>query len=201
MQLGWTLILWCLVASATGCSTLRTTEPGRTATEQFLLSQAAQRSIEMLSTRPVRDRLVYLDTTYLIGDKYPKEENLFLAGELRARLLESGTRLTDDRAEAQIIMEVRSLGVGIDRVDALVGVPSLHVPAAGGSTSVVTPEIAIVKRLRQRGYASIAYVAYWREGGEIVASSGPFLGRTEREDFWILGFGPQTWGTISPAKE
>lgn len=190
------------------CSTLRTTDPGRTATEQYLLNLAAQRSVEKLVTNPVRDRLVYVDTTYLIvntthliGDKYPKEENLFLVGELRAKLLESGARLTNDREAAQVVMEVRSLGVGIDRQDSLLGLPSLSLPGAGAGVPMVTPEIAILKRLRQRGYASIAYVAYWRDSGEIAASSGPFLGKTERDDFWILGFGPRTWGTIPPAKE
>jgi len=190
------------------CSTLRTTDPERTATEQYLLNVAAQRSVEQLVTNPVRDRLVYVDTTYLIvntthliGDKYPKEENLFLVGELRAKLLESGARLTNDREAAQVVMEVRSLGVGIDRQDSLLGLPSLSLPGAGAGVPMVTPEIAILKRLRQRGYASIAYVAYWRDSGEIAASSGPFLGKTERDDFWILGFGPRTWGTIPPAKE
>jgi len=173
-----------------------------------LLNLAAQRSVEQLVTNPVRDRLVYVDTTYLIvntthliGDKYPKEENLFLVGELRAKLLESGARLTNDREAAQVVMEVRSLGVGIDRQDSLLGLPSLSLPGAGAGVPMVTPEIAILKRLRQRGYASIAYVAYWRDSGEIAASSGPFLGKTERDDFWILGFGPRTWGTIPPAKE
>jgi hypothetical protein len=196
----YSFILFLLCIFASGCSNLRTTDPKQTATEQYLLNQAAQRSVEQLVTNPVRDRLIYVDTTWVIGDKYPREENLYLVGELRARLLEGGARLTSDRSEAQVILEVRSLGVGIDRLDSLVGLPSLSLPA-GGNVPVVTPEIAIIKRLRQRGYASIAYVAYWRDSGEIVASSGPFLGKTERDDFWILGFGPRTWGTIPPAKE
>ena len=36
--------------------------------------------------------------------------------------------------------------------------------------------------------------------GELVDSSGPFVGRTLREDWWILGFGPRTIGDIPPAQ-
>jgi len=199
--------IFITLLTAGGCSTLRTTDPPRTATEQFLLNQAAEASVGKLVTRALRDRLVFVDTTYLIGeknpfaglDKYPKEENLFVVGEIRSKLLESGARLTADRNTAQIVLEVRSLGIGIDRVDSLIGIPALAVPA--GSVPLVTPELAIIKRLRQRGYASIAFVAYWRDTGEIAASSGPFLGKTDRDDFWIFGFGPRTLGNIPPAKE
>lgn len=191
--------LICVVVLTAGCSTLRTTDPARTASEQYLLNQAAEISVGKLITSSLRDRLVFVDTTYLIGDKYPKEENLFLVGELRRRLLEVGARLSSDRNAAQVIVEVRSLGVGIDRIDSLIGIPALAVPA--GSVPFVTPELAIVKRLRQRGYASVAFVAYWRDTGEIVASSGPFLGKTERDDFWFFGFGPRTLGNIPPAKD
>jgi hypothetical protein len=36
--------------------------------------------------------------------------------------------------------------------------------------------------------------------GEVIASSGPFVGKTYREDLWILGAGPRTTGNIPPAK-
>ena len=64
-----------------------------------------------------------------------------------------------------------------------------------------TPELAIVKTTRQRGYAAVAFVAYWNDTGELVANSGPFIGRTEREDFWFFGLGPRTVGTIPPAEQ
>jgi hypothetical protein len=65
---------------------------------------------------------------------------------------------------------------------------------------VATPELAIVKTTRQKGYASIAYIAYWADTGEVIASSGPFVGRTYREDLWIFGAGPRTTGNIAPTK-
>ena len=192
------------ILAAAGCSTLRTTDPTRTATEQFLLNEASRRSIEQLSSAPLRDRLVYVDDQYIVRGEYASQELLFVIAELRAKLLEGGARMTSERAKADVVVEARVVGVGIDRLESLFGLPSIAVPqgASGAPEGVplLTPELAIVKRLRQNGFASIAYVAYWRDSGEIVTSSGPFVGRSNREDFWILGFGPRTVGDIPPTK-
>lgn len=208
------LLAGVLAAVTVGCSTLRTTDPSRTATEQFLLNEATRRSIELLSTAPLRDRLVFVDSTYLVGERFPtqaqfqvgdratRDEQLFAVGELRAKLLEAGVRLTDDRAAAEAVVEVRAVGIGIDRLESLFGIPALALPqATQADVPILTPELAVFKRLRQSGYASIAFVAYWRDTGEVLSSSGPSLGRSEREDFWIFGFGPRTLGDIPPAKQ
>ena len=74
-------------------------------------------------------------------------------------------------------------------------------PAAGAGVpvaSIVTPEIAITKSVKQIGFASVAYVAYWADTGEVVDSSGPSVGKAFRDDWWLFGFGPRTIGTIPP---
>ncbi len=186
---------------STGCATIRTTDPPRTATEQFLLSGAASRAIDQLSSESLRDRRVFIDTTYL-GSAQTANEYAFLVGELRAKLLLSGIRLVPKREEAQVLLELRSGGLGIDRLEYLLGIPALYLPQSGTtSVPVATPELAIVKSTKQRGYASVAYVAYWADTGEVVAHSGPFIGRTVREDWWIFGTGPRTVGNIPPAEK
>ena len=113
-------------------------------------------------------------------------------------------RLAQYREEAQIIVEVRSQAVGTDRYETLFGVPSLYFFGnVTGDTSVPisTPEVAIYKHTEQRGYASVAFVAYWRDTGELIAASGPFVGKTNRNDYWFFGFGPRTSGDIPPARE
>jgi len=180
-----------------GCATVRTTDPQRTATEQFLMTEAAARAIERLSASSLRDQLVFVDAAYLSG-----YEQQFILGELRAKLLTSGVRLTSRREDARIIVEVRSGGVGIDRYDYLLGIPSFVMPTSVviGGTPLITPEVAIVKNQKQRGYASIAFVAYWAATGELVDSAGPSVGRTNRVDYWFLGTGPRTVGNIPPAE-
>jgi len=184
-----------------GCATIRTTDPPRTATEQFLLSGAATRAIDQLSSESLRDRKVFIDSTYL-GSAQTANEYAFLIGELRAKLLLSGIRLVEKRDQAQILLELRSGGLGIDRLEFLLGIPALYIPTVTQSAvPAATPELAIIKSTKQRGYASVAYVAYWADTGEVVAHSGPFIGRTVREDWWILGTGPRTVGNIPPAEK
>ncbi len=197
------LLLGCLLLWAGGCATIRTTDPPRTATEQFLLSTAASKAVDQLSSDALRDRIVFVETTYLNSGGYTAAESAFLIAEVRAKLLETGVRLSPGRDQAEIILEIRSGGLGIDRLEFLLGIPSTAVPGFTSVTSslpVATPELSILKSTRQRGFASVAFVAWWRETGELAATSGPFIGRTLREDFWIFGTGPRTVGNIPPTE-
>jgi hypothetical protein len=194
------LLLTCIaVTTSGGCATIRVTDPPRTATEQYLIRQAAMQSIAQLSLDSLRDRSVYLETTYLSAVENPSTDVSFLLGELRAKILTVGARLSDKREDAQIVMEVRSPGLGIDRVEFLLGIPALYLSGAANSTGnvpVAIPELAILKSTKQYGYASVAFVAYWKDTGEMVYQSGPFVGRTNREDWWFFGLGPKTTGNI-----
>ncbi len=182
-----------------GCANIRITDPARTATEQFLLSQAAVKAIEPLSFESLHGRKVFVDSVYAA-----QTEKDFVLGELRAKLLRSGVQLVSKREDAEAILEVRSEGVGIDRYESLLGIPAITAPSGTASTAaqapvatLITPELAITKKIRQVGFASIAYVAYWRDTGEVMASFGPSIGRAYREDWWLFGFGPTTLGTIA----
>jgi len=181
-----------------GCATLRVTDPPRSADEQFLLSTAAQKAVAQLSTEALRDRRVFLDASY-----FNAPEQAFITGEVRARLLLGGVRLMENRKDAQIILEVRSGGVGINRIEFLLGLSAIPIPGINnGSNSVTaavpleTPELALLKSTKQQGFAGIAYVAYWADTGEVVTSSGPFVGRTYRTDWWFFGIGPKTIGDV-----
>lgn len=189
---------------AGGCATIRVTDPPRSATEQFLLTGASVRAVDQLSADALRDRLVFVDTSTITPGSQSQEVT-FLVAEVRARLLESGVRLTNARDKAEVVLEVRSGGIGIDRLEFLLGIPAVYLgnatAAAGGpNIPASTPELAILKSTRQKAFASVAFVAYWASSGELIATSGPFVGRTIREDFWFFGAGPKTVGNIPPAE-
>ena len=195
-----------LFGAATGCATIRVTDPPRTATEQFLMTGAAEAAVNQLSADSLRDRIVYIDTTYLTSAWQTAPELSYMIGEFRAKLLKGGARLVPSREKAQIVLELRSPGVGIDRLEFLLGIPPIGLGALAGGvaaasgSATVTPELAIIKSTRQYGFASVAFVAFWADTGELLTSSGPFVGRTFREDWWILGTGPRTIGDIPPAQ-
>ena len=200
-------VLFALLSLAGGgCASIRVTDPPRSATEQFLLSESTRKAVDQLSADALRDRSVFVDTSYLISSAFPSPENLFYVAELRSKLLISGVRLAEKREAAQIVLEVRSGGIGVDRLEYLLGIPSIYVSGAletdaGANAPLATPELAIIKNTKQLGFASAAFVAYWRDTGELVASSGPFIGRTLRDDWWFFGFGPRTIGDIPPAEK
>jgi len=176
------------------------TQPESTATEQFLLSKAIAEAVEPLTFEPLYGRRVYVDDRF-----FGAPEKAFVVGELRSKLLLAGVLVMQNQQMAEIILEVRSAGVGIDRYDSLIGIPSIGAPSSATSAAsgvpligIVTPELALVKETKQLSFASVAYVAYWVDSGEVVASSGPFVGKAYRDDWWVLGFGPRTIGTIPP---
>lgn len=189
-------IVMVLVGVA-GCASIRTTDPPRTASEQYLLSEAARRAVDELPVTGMRDKQVFVDTTYL-GAALSAEQ-LFAVAELRAKLMEGGARIVLTREKSQVVVEVRSGALGVDRWDNLLGIPSFGVPAAlspVAASAAVTPELALLKSTKQHGFATFSYVAYWVDTGEVLATGGPVTGRTIREDFWILGIGPKSSGNI-----
>jgi hypothetical protein len=205
--------LLLLFSLAGGCATIRVTDPPRSATEQFLMSQAITAALRQLNVDALRDRKVWVETGYFTGAEqvivngevrqrlFTTPEQAFAAGELRERLLTGGARIVQDRKLADVIVEVRSGGIGIDRLENLIGVPAsvLGGGVGGSATSgvpIAIPEIALYKNTRQRGFASVSFVAYRADTGEYLTSSGPYIGRTIRDDFWLFGAGPRTVGNI-----
>ncbi len=188
-----------LILTLCGCATQRVTDPQRTATEQFLISEAVREAVAPLSFDVLHGRQVFVDDRF-----FASSDKAFVLGELRAKLLLAGVQVAFDMRDAEIILEVRSPGVGIDRYDSLIGIPAIGATAGTGAAAagvpagIITPEVAIVKEIKQVSFAGVAYVAYWVNTGEVVASSGPSVGRAYRDDWWILGFGPRTLGNVPP---
>jgi len=204
----------CALICGGGCATIRVTDPPRTADEQFLLTEATRRSVAQLALDALRDRSVWIETGYALSTtqpfdhsfltddvRQPSFEELFVIAELRAALLRSGVRLAPSRKDAQVILELRIGAVSNNREEYLLGIPATAVPGdVGGTLTVATPELAILKKTTQRGFASIAFIAYWANSGELLTLSGPFVGRSVRKDSWFFGIGPNTTGDIPPAQ-
>ena len=216
VQLGAAFV--CLLCFVSGCATIRVTDPPRTADEEFLLTDAATRAVNQLTMDPLRGRLVWVVSEYTFSTTQPFDqsfltnevrsptfENAFLIAELRARLLQSGVRLAESRSQAEVILEVRTGALSVNRIDFLLGIPATYIPGAtstAGSTTIplALPELALFKTTRQQGFGSVAFVAYWKNSGELLAISGPFVGRTWRTDYFIFGYALPAVGNIPPTQ-
>lgn len=182
------------VCAASGCGTTRTSNTARTATEQLLISDAVDRTVQQINFKVLAGENVFFDTTQM-GEVVDKG---YLVSCMRQHLLASGCVMKDKREDATFIIEPRVGVIGTDNHDLMFGIPAFSVPqlATGGVLPSSVPEIAFAKRRDQMGVAKIAVFAYRRETGEPVWQSGMAMNKSTANDIWLFGAGPFQKGTI-----
>ena len=186
------LVAVLVAAGVLGCGTTRFTDTSRTATEQLLVSDAIDRSVQQLNFRRLAGHKVFLDDAFL-GSVVDKP---YLVSTLRQHLLASGCILTTSRDDATYVVEARAGSVGTNRSDVLFGVPAINLPMVIPGVPSSIPEIPVVKKTNHRGIAKVGVFAYHRETGTAVWQSGLVQDESSGEDWWILGAGPLQYGTI-----
>jgi hypothetical protein len=178
----------------TGCGSTLTSNTPRTATEQLLISDAIDRTVEAIDFSPLRGETVFFDDAKL-GEVTDKA---YLLSSLRQHLLASGCVLKPTREEATYVVEARAGAIGTDSYDVLFGVPALQMPqvAVVPALPAAIPEIPLAKRREQRGVAKVAVFAYRRDTGEPVWQSGTAKDESNAKNLWVFGAGPFRRGTI-----
>jgi hypothetical protein len=170
-----------LLASAllAGCTTIRETDATTTASEQLLVSTAAERAVDRLDLAIPHGTKVFLDTADFEGT-----DSKYVVGAVKDRLLRQGCLLVADKGQADTIVEIRAGALSANERQTLVGVPpvGLPVPLAG---SVSLPEIALYKEENRQGLAKIAATTYDAKTGALVQSTGAQYG-VSRKDNWVV---------------
>ena len=113
-------LLFLLAATSIGCTTTRTSNTDRTGLEQMLISNAIDSAVDANQFSSVRNRNVFLDEKYL-----ECTDKAYVLGSIRSRVLDNGGRLVASVDDADVVMEVRSGGVGTDNTDKYVGLPAV----------------------------------------------------------------------------
>jgi hypothetical protein len=177
-----------------GCGTTKWSDTSRTATEQLLISDAADRAISQIDFKALAGKEIYLDTRYMSGSMDEK----YLMSTLRQHMLATGCVIREKPEEARYIVEVRAGAVGTNRNDLLLGIPSTSLPTGGMFPMAPTtiPEIPLMKRTNQQGVCKVAVFAYERASGRPVWQSGTHQFASKAKDLWVLGTGPFQRGTI-----
>lgn len=167
-------------AVSLGCTSIRTTDPPRTATEQLLISTAADRAVNRLEFALSPDTKVHL-----ITERLEAYDAKYLVSALRDRLLREGAVLVDDRSSAELVIEARSGALSINRNEKLLGIPAMPVPVPF-ATGFELPELALFKRDRQQGISKIALFATDAAGGRLQWSTGSSFGSAQHTRWVIL---------------
>lgn len=176
------IALLTLVA-AVGCSSERRTDPARSATEQLLISTAADRASATLALDGVAGRKVALvDTRF---DAYDK---LYVISLLEDKLLTLGAKVVKDAKDAEWIVEIRSGTLSINHDTFLLGTPDLPIPFIG----VTIPSLALFKKDDQTGIAKFAWTAKSAADGSIMGRSEPQFGKSRYTEWTVMFFPFQT---------
>ena len=179
----------CLSA---GCTTTRQTDPQRSATEQLLISTAADHAVDDINLDFAPGAKVFVDATNFEGT-----DSKYAIATLRDRILKLGGRLVADRGQADTVVEIRAGALSVDRSQTLVGIPQfdIPIPLAG---PLGFPEIALFKKSERRGVAKFAATSFGAKEGEGQDSSGPRYGFSHDTHWVVLFFFSWTTNDLLP---
>ena len=166
----------CLVLAA--CTTQRDTTTSRTATEQLLLSAAAERAADAVAADVPAGK-----KTFVVADNFEAVDGKQAIGAIRAAILKRGAALVADRAQAEQIVEIRSGALGIDNSDTIVGMRESEVPIPLTDGGITIPKIALFEKIRQLGIAKFAIAVYDAQTGLAIAAPTPKFGYARKNDY------------------
>src|SRR5262249_28515056 len=103
-----------LLALLAGCTITRDTLPQRSATEQLMISAAADRAAAQLAVKLKPKSKVFLDASNFEG-----YDSKYAIGAITEQVLEHGGRLMPERKDADVVVAIRSGALSIDEANHL----------------------------------------------------------------------------------
>ena len=175
-----------LAVLTAGCTTTSTSNTARTAKEQMLLSNAVDQSLDKVDFAPLSGQKVFVDEKYL-----ECVDKSYVLGSVRHRVMRAGGTLAATADDAEVIMEVRSGGVGTDSTEMYVGVPPIPL-----GVGMQTPEIRLSERKSQYGYSKLGLVVYDAKTKSVLGDGGMSMAQSDDNNWFVLGMGPWQDGAL-----
>ena len=186
----------CLCASlllvlTIGCTSTKTSNTARTGTEQLLISNAVDQALGKVDFSPMAGKKILVDEKYL--DSVDKG---YIISSIRHNVLHAGGHLTAKPEDADIILELRSGGVGTDISDAFLGIPGISLPGM-----VALPDLKLITRSRQSAFAKLGIVAIDAKTQQELPVGGVSLAMSDDNNWYVMGVGPYRQGTMEQEVE
>jgi hypothetical protein len=178
--------LLALVACLAGCSSNRQSNTARTATEQLLISNAVDQSLNKIDFTPLAGASVFVEEKYI--DCIDKG---YIVGSVRHKLLQAGAYLSPKAEEADAIMELRSGSVGTDVSSSYLGIPGFTAPGMIG-----IPDIKMITHDSQKATAKIGIVVYDAKTHRELGEGGVSMSQADDTNSFYFGLGPWQSGTL-----
>ena len=176
-----------------GCTTARSTAPLRTASEQLLISAAADRAAAQLSLGIPQGTRIFVDSQSFQG-----YDQGYAIAAIRTQMLKNGLMLVDDRTKAEAVVQVSSGALSTDQKSLLIGIPQLTVPYYPAGNSVTVPEIALFKQAEEKGVAKFVATGYDAKSGQLLATTDPRYGFAHNTNHTVLLFFSWASGDVIP---
>ncbi|WP_437192357.1 DUF6655 family protein [Planctomicrobium sp. SH527] len=171
---------------AVGCATGSTSNTARTCTEQLLLANAIDQSLDKVSFTN------FAGTNVFLQDKYIEcvDKNYVIAST-RHRLLAAGAHLVDSADKADVVLEMRSGAVGTNSDTAFIGTPEIALPGM-----LTIPEVKIAERRKQQAIAKLGMVAIDPKTNAVLGTGGTTLSSSIDSNWFVAGVGPYQTGAL-----
>jgi hypothetical protein len=126
-----------------------------------------------------------------VEDKYlDSVDKGYVIGSVRHRLMLNGASIAAKPEEADVVVELRSGGIGTDNADSYVGIPEIVLPGM-----LTLPEVRFWQRSRQSAIAKLGMVAYESKNHELLGAGGVTASISDDTNMFFMGFGPLQYGT------
>ena len=181
---------------AAGCISPRTTNTGRSAIEQGLLSHAVERSIHSMVFGAYSGKKVFLDYTKL-ATQVDKE---YVCGVFETHLANSGLQVVEKADAADLRIRLLCGVLATDFTELNIGTPALPIPVPYTSLNVCVPELSIFKRCSRTGTCRLTAVIYDNKTGALLATHQGIQSRTFYNNWVALMLIPYVTRDIEIAK-
>jgi len=179
------IVAGCMLFSV-GCASTKTSNTARTAKEQMLLSNAVDQSLDKVDFTPMYAQKIFLEEKYL-----DCVDKAYVVGSVRHRIMRAGGVLMPAVDEAEIVMELRSGGIGTDSSESFLGTPEIALPGM-----LTIPEIRLAERKSQFGYAKVGMVLYDAKTRRVLGDGGISMAESNDDNWTLFGVGPAQRGSL-----
>lgn len=136
-----------------GCSSPRTSDTGRTAVEQFLISTVVENGISYADFKPYKGKKIFIEYDYLA----PQVDKAYVQGVFELHLAQQGLLVCRDAKAADYIVQIICGVLATDANSIMIGTPTLPIPIPDTTLSIAIPEIPLFKKLTRSGYGRFAF--------------------------------------------
>lgn len=181
------LLMELVLTTLTGCAQMKTSTTARTGAEQLLISNSVDHALNKVDFTALQGKSVFVEEKYI-----DCVDKAYILGSIRHRVAFAGAELAAAADKADIVIEVRSGGVGTDISDTFVGIPAISVPGF-----LTFPDVRFVTHQLETGTAKIGLVAYDAKSRKVLGGGGVSLAKSDNNNWYVFGTGPYQTGTIT----